>query len=263
MAKLPLAPAVVAVLLSAGCAVQAGPSGPPDDRQLWGRTFSSVAGPEGSTTIRFVPGTHVTLTFGQGRLQAGAGCNQISGSVTLDKGRVTLRDAQQTLMGCSSELQAQDAWLTRFLNNRPRWRMESGNLVLSDGGTELTLTDHSTADPDRPLQGTRWVVEGIVDGSSEFSVPKEPVAYLQIADGGRVEGSTGCRGLQGNARLHAGRGTVTFSVAVDSRPCRRELRRLDAAVTSVLRGQVDYRIEADRLLLSGSGSKSLRLRAQQ
>src|SRR5690606_28994967 len=107
-----------------------------------------------------------------------------------------------TEMGCDSERHEQDEWLAAFLQGRPTLALEGETLTLDDGTDTIVLVDREIADPDRPLEGTEWVVNSIVDGDAVSSVPGAPdvEAWLRFEDG-RMEGFDGCNSFGGDAEV--------------------------------------------------------------
>jgi heat shock protein HslJ len=230
-----------------------------DANDLWGRTFLSTAVTEHGRVRPLVPGTRLRLAFQDGDVRAYAGCNHLTGRVRVDGGRLAVDRFATTAMACDPLRQEQDAWLARFLAAEPTWRLDGDDLVLGNGDTEIRLIDRSVAEPDRPLQGTRWVVDAVVGNQSATSVPAGTEAYLTFGDD-RVEGFTGCNQFGGTATERDGQ--ITFSeLAVTRMACSDEIMRLESAILSVLDGTVDASIEGDRLTLTHPDGLGLRLRA--
>lgn len=250
---------VVVVLLLAGCGasgVGAAGVGP-----LAGRTFLSTAVSEQGSARPLVAGTRIRLAFdGDSKIDAHAGCNHLFGTATVDGDHLVVADLGGTDMGCDSALHEQDRWLTRFLGSRPSWKLDGDVLVLRSETTELTLTDRRVADPDRPLQNTRWVVESIADRQAVSSVPAGVEAYLVFQQGDRVIGSTGCNRLSGTAVQASG--TITFAKIVTTKiACAADVARVEEAVLAVLKGTVTSTVEASQLILTHPSGRGLHLRA--
>jgi heat shock protein HslJ len=227
---------------------------------LWGRTFLSTTVAEHGRKRPLAPGTRLRLTFADGDVRAHAGCNHLTGRVRIDGDRLTMGPFASTQMFCAPPLQEQDAWLAGFLGAGPMWRLDGDDLVLSTDDTDIRLTDRRIAEPDRPLLGTRWVVDGVVDHGSVASVPAGVEAYLTLRDDGRVDGFTGCNHFGGTAVERDER--VSFSEMYATRmACGDEIGRLEAAVLAVLDGEVDAHVDGDRLTLTGTDGRGLRLRA--
>jgi heat shock protein HslJ len=236
------------------------PPEPPASESLEGREFigTEVSGHE------LVAGSEVWLNFADGQLGANAGCNTLSGSYTLDGSTIVIEQMAGTEMACEPALMEQDAWLTEFLTSRPSYTLEAETLIVTAGGTSITLTDREVFNPDRPLEGTRWTVDTLYTGrdasGSAASVPAEPEAFLEF-DGTTVTGSGGCNSLNGPATV--GEGTIAFGpIATTRMACPEGAMDLEAHVLAVLDGEVTYTIDGDVLTLTNEAAEAgLGLRA--
>ncbi|MGH9011764.1 MAG: META domain-containing protein [Acidimicrobiia bacterium] len=232
----------------------------------WGRTFLSTSVTENGQPKPLVAGTRITLNFfADGhRLGAQAGCNQMGGPASFEGGRLVVSDMSTTEMGCDPPRHAQDEWLARFLTSKPTWVRSESTLTLDNGTVRIVLEDREVADPDRPLRGTKWVVDPIVDRDAASSVPAGVEAHLTFEDGNRFGGNTGCNGMGGNSAVHEGRSTITFSEVITTKmACDDDRMRVERAVLATLDGDVAYQIDADVLRLDRPGGHGLRLRATQ
>ncbi len=230
-----------------------------DAKDLWGREFLSTVVTEHGRIRPLVPGTRLRLAFEDGDVRAYAGCNHLTGRALVDGRRLAVERFASTDMACDPVRQEQDAWLASFLAAGPTWRLDGDDLVLGGGGTEIRLTDRSVAEPDRPLRGTRWVVDAVIGNQAATSVPAGAEAHLTFGDD-RVEGFTGCNQFGGTAIARDGH--ITFSdIAATRMACSDEIMRLESAVLAVLDGTVGARIVGDRLTLTHPDDLGLRLRA--
>jgi heat shock protein HslJ len=259
------------ILLAAGLAgcgrgvtSQAGAAAP-SGGEPWDRTFLSTSVTENGQPRPLVAGTRITLNFVEDghRLGAQAGCNSMGGQVAFRGARMTVGDLATTEMGCDAARHAQDEWLARFLTSRPEWSRESATLTLDNGTARIVLQDREVADPDRPLRGTKWVVDTIVDGQSASSVPPGAEAFVVFAQNGdEFQGNTGCNGMGGNSQVHEDTATITFSQVISTKmACDDGRMRLERAVLATLKGDVRYKVEAAFLTLDGPDGHGLRLRA--
>ena len=239
----------------------AGPSGAPsafgpiaDASVLVGRTFVST----GHDDHQLVPGSEARLSFRGPQLAANAGCNSMSGTYEITDGTLLLPGPlMQTEMGCDAALMDQDVWLAGFLDGAAM--MSDGTtLVLSKDGVTLTLVDENFANPDRPIEGTTWVVEGLVHDQTTSSVPAGLTSTLVFADG--KVAYTGCNRGTGAATI--GEGTITFGpIATTRMACPQPAMDLEQSVLGVLTGEVRSTVDGDALHLLGAGG-GLDLRAQ-
>jgi heat shock protein HslJ len=246
-----------------GVVSQAGAESP--GGEPWGRTFLSTSVTENAQPRPLVAGTRITLNFMEDghRLGAQAGCNSMGGPAGFERGRLVVGDLATTEMGCDPPRHAQDEWLARFLTSRPVWSRKGASLTLDNGTTRIVLQDREVADPDRPLRGTKWVVDTIVDGQSASSVPPGAEASLVFAQSGdEFQGNTGCNGMGGNSQVHEDTSTITFSQVISTKmACDDGRMRLERAVFATLKGDVHYKVEAAFLTLDGPDGHGLRLRA--
>jgi heat shock protein HslJ len=88
-------------------------------------------------------GTKVTVTFGtDGNLSANAGCNSMSGTFSVDNGRLAVGELAMTEMGCSPPArQAQDGWLAAELGARPELVLSGTTLRLTAGATVIEFAE--------------------------------------------------------------------------------------------------------------------------
>ncbi|RZU52723.1 META domain-containing protein [Krasilnikovia cinnamomea] len=241
----------------AGCG-QGAADQPSPAAALIGRTFVSAPDPADGQTRQLVAGSRVRLSFEPGTLSAEAGCNHLTATVTPDDQRLVVSDVGGTMMACPAALMDQDAWLTGFLQEGPRWQLTGDVLLLSTGTARLRLVDIRSAEPDRPLAGPRWSVQTLVQGDTAASVPAGTQAHL-VFGAGRVTGSAGCTGLDGAVTVSDT--TVTFGqITARGRDCSPESRALDRAVLGMLRGTLSYRITGAQLMLTHPDGRALQLR---
>jgi heat shock protein HslJ len=229
----------------------------------WGRDFLSTAVTEKGQDRALVAGSRIRLSFtGDGRLVANAGCNTMSGQAEVRDGRLVVADLATTEMGCDAPRHAQDEWVAGFLSSGPSFDLAGNELTLSVDSTEIRLQDREVADPDRPLRGTRWVVDTVVDGDAASSVPEGAEAHVILGEDGRFGGSTGCNQMGGTAAVDEAAGTISFSDVIATKiACEDDKMSLERAVLSVLDGEVAYDIQAERLSLIHLDGKRLVFRA--
>ena len=256
-----VAVAGIALLFVVACGSRAG-SGGMDD--LRGRTFLSTGVTENGQPKQLVTGTRIRLNFGEEgrRIGANAGCNHMGGEARVENGRLVAGDMAMTAMGCDGGRSEQDAWLAKFLADKPTIRASGTELVLANNTTEIRLLDRTVADPDRPLIGTRWVVESVIDRDTASSIAQGAVAQLVLNADGTFTGNTGCNHMGGGAVIAAP--TIRFAGVITTKmACEEGRMRLEQAVLSVLRDDVSYEIEADQLRLRHASGKGLDLRAER
>jgi heat shock protein HslJ len=210
---------------------------------LDGRTFLSTA-VDGRI---LVAGSQVRLGFEGGAISASAGCNSMSGTYAVDGGTLVARSLATTEMGCDPALMAQDAWLADLLTGATIG-LDGDTLMLTKAGVRVTLVDRVVADPDRPLVGTRWVLDGIASGSAVSSVPVGVTATVTFTDG-RVDVEAGCN--HGGGAVKVSGSTLDFGViGLTKMACEAPAMAVERAVVAVLSGTATYTVEAGRLTVA-------------
>jgi heat shock protein HslJ len=87
-----------------------------------------------------VPGTHLRLTFQDGRLGASTGCNSISGPYSVTGGRLSWTEGPaMTEMGCAPERMDQDQWLVGLLTGGVDATLDGDALTLTTGDVTIRL----------------------------------------------------------------------------------------------------------------------------
>jgi heat shock protein HslJ len=225
----------------------------PSAPTLDGRSFLSTS----ATGFDLVAGSVVRLTFSDGVIGVQAGCNSMGGDYTLeslDGGTLVVGPMSTTEMACESALMDQDDRLAELLSASPAVTLDGDTLTITSGSTSITLLDREVADPDRPLEGTTWTLDGIVTGDAISSVPAGVTATVTIVDG-RAQVRAGCN--TGSAAVTIGDDTIEFGpMALTKMACAPEAMEVETAVTSVLSGATSFEIEAGRLTITAATPSS-------
>jgi len=229
-------------------------AGTPSAADLAGRVFIVT----GATGHDLVPNTEVTLTFKDGRIGVSAGCNQMSGAYDVKGGTLAIAQMMTTEMACAAPLMTQDTWISTFLPGAAV-TLDGPTLTLAKEGVTVTATDKTVAKPDLPLEGTTWVVDGLVANQAVSSMPQGVTATLVFADG-KVAVDSGCNTGSGAAEI--GDTSITFGpIATTRMACAGLAGEVEQHVLAVLAGDVAWTIDADALQLRGAGG-GLDLRAR-
>jgi heat shock protein HslJ len=249
----PLALLVLLVLAGAtGCGKEASPGSSPGGDELGGE-YVVTAVTEGGGPRDLVPGSEIRLRFADGMLGARAGCNHLSASYELEGDTLIAGRMGGTEMGCPEPLMQQDAWLVGLFEEPVA--VGHDPLTLTSGEVVLTLTPREEAAPDRPLAGTRWVLDGIVDGDAVGSVPAGPEVVLTLA-GTAAQVSGLCNGW--GAEIAVASSEITWTPGMRTlMACADDARNeLDTTVASLLTGRTAYEIE-ERTLRVTNGDRGL------
>jgi heat shock protein HslJ len=253
-----LVTAMVAGLLVTACTssgTSSTPSTPADlAASLDGHTYLST----GAAGHALVPGSQVTLTFQAGKLSANAGCNTMNGAYQVVGGTLKVGQMSTTQMACDDPLMAQDTWLAAFLDGAAV-TLDGPTLTLSKDAQTLTLVDSATANPDRPLQDTKWVVTATIANDAVTTVPSGLAAGLVFKDG-QVAVDAGCN--TGTGRETHTDTTITFGpIGMTMMICKDDVMKVESAIVAVLNGQQPYEITGDELRIGGNGQPGLVLKA--
>lgn len=222
---------------------------------LAGRAFLS----QSATGITVAPGAALRIEFRDGQVSFSGGCNGHSGAATFDGDQLTVGPMMATMMACDQPLMEQDATVAALLNAGVTVQLDGDNLALTGAdGARIELLDRVVADPDRPIEGTTWVVNGVISDESVSSGWGEAEATITIVDG-QAQVNAGCN--RGMASATVGEGTITFGpLALTKMMCDEDAMRLEAAVVAVLQGEVTFDVEAGNLTLM-NGTNGLMLNA--
>ena len=214
--------------------------------------------------LPLVDGTRIRLSFGDdGQITASAGCNTLGGAVEITAERIDVGDLSTTEMGCEPALHEQDAWLADFLASEPGYTLDGDRLVLRDDGTSIDLLDRRVADPDRPLEGTIWRLDGLIDGDAVSSVPGGVRATLRFTDRQVAIDVRGCSNGTASVDVDVDATELTVGqVIMRDNQCDTDEAAVEEAIVDALDGRVAYVIEAAGLTLTNRNGKGLTLRAQ-
>jgi heat shock protein HslJ len=225
---------------------------------LDGRAFVATA----ATGRELVADSAVRVEFEGDRLSGSGGCNSFGTSGWSVDGGVLVATGgfAMTEMACDPpELMDQDVWLTELLGARPTLELAGDALTISSGDVTLTLTDREVVDPDRPLEGTTWELEGLIGGDAVSSVPMGVEPPTLTIEGDRLQAFLGCN--QGQGAVAVGAGTMEIEPLATTRmACQGEAGEVERDVLTVLDGTVQFTIEADQLTLT-NGDAGLIYRA--
>ena len=213
---------------------------------LAGRTFVSTT----VTGFELIDGTEIRISFEEDHLSASAGCNTVGGAYTVENDLLSVSEPSATLMACDPQLMSQDDQLIGFLTDDPAISLKDDVLTLAGAEVTVEMRQESGADSGAPLVGTTWTLDSIVDGDAASNVPSgvEPPT-LEISDAGEASVFTGCN--HGGASVAVGDTSLTFGpLRLTRMACGEDATAVEAAVTSVIDGKVDYSINGDVLTVS-------------
>lgn len=235
---------IVALMALASAVVSCDESSPPSERSvLAGRSFVATSAQGFDLPV----GSALRLTFDGLRLQMSGGCNTGTADYDVVDGLLVMEPMVVTEMACEKPLMDLDAAVMKLLAAGPRVKVRGDELTLVAGGRTLQLTDRRALAPDRPLEGTLWVVGSVVTADTTMGEFGGAVASVLFRDG-IAEVSGGCN--TGSAVAAVGESTIRFGLLwLTKRACRQSTMELEFMVAVVLQGTVTYRIVSDELTL--------------
>ena len=130
-----------------------------------------------------------------------SGCNEFTGSYTLEGDRLVLGMLGGTMMACEGPaMSVENLFLKSF----------SGALHIVIAGNDLTLTPENGGDalrferqaPPR-LEGVEWEVTGYNNGRQAVVSPKAGSHLTLMFQDGKVSGSSGCNSFHGSFTVSA------------------------------------------------------------
>ena len=88
-----------------------------------------------------VRGSHITISFENGRVSGNSGCNNYGGEYKVSGDRIEIGVLETTLMACADPaMMDQEGTFTRFLGEAERFEITAGKLQLfAAGGESLYL----------------------------------------------------------------------------------------------------------------------------
>ncbi|GIJ50273.1 META domain-containing protein [Virgisporangium aliadipatigenens] len=223
-----------------------------DTGSFEGRTFLSTGVTDGGQPKPLAANTRIRMSFTADEVKANAGCNHLSGPVSLDGDKLVVGELGSTAIGCPPGLSEQDQWFAGVLSGRPGWKLDGDTLTLTAGAVTVTFVDQRVAEPDRPLLGTRWTVDTVFSGGVASS--GQGSAGLVFADG-RVTGSTPCGVFEGSYTREGDR--LRFADLMHT-PCHDQLH---ASVVGTLADEATVSVKGDRLTLTTVDGRGLGLHA--
>jgi heat shock protein HslJ len=206
----------------------------------------------------------VTVRFEGGRLQGFGGCNQLVGSYSIDRDRVTVGQLAGTMMACPQPEMAVETALKDALAGALRFRVVEGRLTLaSDSDADPRLVFEAA--PPARLEGITWEVTGFNNGRHAVVGPLTGTSLTVSFQDGSVVGHSGCNSFrasytrEGN-RLSVG-ATAATRKACAAKGVMEQEREFLAALESTTTWALDrslldlHRADGERVLFARESAK--------
>ena len=191
-----------------------------------------------------IASTPLTLSFENGVVSGGAGCNRFHASYTTEGNRIKIGPIAATNMMCAnSNVMAQEQLFLKALQSAVSWSIQGDKL------------DTHRADDQRALEATQaiarlagtWSVTGFNNGRNGVVSPLADTQLTLSFDNGAISGRAGCNSFRGSYTEESGRIKIgplasTRIMCADNKVMTQEQQFLKA-LESVQR----WRIEGDHL----------------
>ena len=251
---------IASMLALVACGNADDAASPSSSSDLTGRTFVSLNVTVDGDTRPLVTGTQLSLSFNNDGISGNAGCNTMSGPATQQGDVLVINGAlAMTEMGCAPDRMQQDQWFADLLTSEPTIVVNGDQLTLTSKGTVVSMTDEKVTNPDRPLEGTAWTLESVIDGDTVSSIPQGVTSKLTFTTDGRIEVMPGCNTGSGNYSVMGDR--IKFGpIGMTQMGCTGPAGGVESSVVHVIDGEVSYSIDGSSLTLT-KGSQGLTYRA--
>jgi putative lipoprotein len=131
--------AVLVLAVAAGCADTAPTSPDAELLNTYWKILSMAGEPVAARDDRREPQLILRSADGVASWSATVGCNQMSGGLTVDGGRINFKPGISTLMACPPPLDTLEKQLSRSLGASIQWSIEGQRLELRDESGAVAL----------------------------------------------------------------------------------------------------------------------------
>lgn len=215
-------------------------------------TTPELANPAGTTYVlaeasgvEIPEASAFQLAFTDTEMSGSGGCNTMSGPYTVENSKLVAPNLAVTQIACAEDLMAFDDTVAAFLSSSPGIVIASDVMTLQSSDITMTFRE-ATPVVDSALEGTTWTVTGTVQGDVTQSLDTEP-ATMRLQDG-TADVFAGCN--TGSAPYTIDGTEITFDTLVLTRmACDDVAMQLEATVTEMLTGTVEYDIEGTKLTI--------------
>jgi heat shock protein HslJ len=181
--------------------------------------------------------------FEAGRVWGFSGCNNFTGSYTLDADRVTLGQLAGTMMACPDPASSiENAFRVAFTGSL-RYALDSHRLSLTAASGEILTFE---PEPEPRLEGIAWEVTGF---NNNRHAVVSPIAGSRIGfsfNDGTVAGNAGCNTFRASYSTQ-GSSVKIGPAAITRRACADELMAQEREFLTALESAVKWSIEGNML----------------
>ncbi|MDH4307848.1 MAG: META domain-containing protein [Acidimicrobiia bacterium] len=251
----------VALLIAAAVVVAAcgggEPAGEPANTSSLPDTTATPSGPDGDWRLidglDLVDDFPVTMAVSGSQVGGRAACNSYFGTATVSGSSISIGQLGQTEMACEPAVMELESAFTAALMAADTFSREGDRMTLTGPSVELVF-ELIPPIPTADLVGVTWVLDTVIQGETASSVAGDPATLVLNADG-TLEGSTGCRSLEG--RWQESGGVIVVPELSADGECPPELADQDSQVVTVVGDEFTPQIDGDRLTLTSMGGDGL------
>lgn len=207
-----------------------------------------------------IPGWDVTVEIDGDQIGGTAACNGYGGTVEIGAGTMAVSELGQTEIGCESEIQQLEQVFLRSLAAATAYSLPDRQLeIVTPEG--VWRFDRLAPVPTLELVGTRWVLDGYVDGDTVSHEAGMDSAFVELSDDATLVGATNCRELSG-MWVETGSEVVFTELAATGECPDDAAWDLDGRIIAVLGDGFRAEVDGDRLTVTSQGGAGLTFRAE-
>jgi heat shock protein HslJ len=252
---IPVIAALAALFLAGACSSSSTTPVPSVPTPAVGPTgqWQLVQGTVDGQALALDDDARVTLLVDGSSVSGESACNRYFGEFAVVDGRLTLGGLGATEMACAEPVMAIEAAYLAGLARVDSARMEGDVLVLGGPDAEFRF-ERLQPPPAAVVIGTRWMLDGLIDGDAISSTVGDAAMLVLHADG-TLEGSTGCRTFSGTYTVE-GDEFLVAELNADG-DCPADVAAQDAHVLEVLGDGFHASMTGELLTLTASGGAGL------
>ena len=212
-----------------------------------GRWTVTSFDPWGEGTVEPLrPGELVMSLLADGQLEGTTGCGRYLGGWAFEAGVLRLGVSPTGHLGCAEAETGEAIAFEAALNSVSAWRPSASGLELLDanGGVRVALAA-AASDP----SGAWDVISYRRPNGRMTEPPADTPMWLDVRPGGQLDGSTGCRLLEG-VYQRDGASLIIGPVETVGLPCEGETRRAERQLLRALGEVIYWKREGQTLSLS-------------
>jgi heat shock protein HslJ len=220
-----------------------------------GRKFISTS----ATGHELVSGSTVAIEFGDdGTVNLYAGCNLSQGSEPRWTGSHLSLTSGWTEASCAPALSDEQDWFGKLMQAGVDLELDGDTLTMTSATATVTMIDRRVVDPDRPLEGTDWVIQGYFDTHTWSGTGIAATLHITNGHIDFFDGTNTYSGPQGpNAHVKIGADTVQVRGDFTASSAGCQAGHTCSVDMSVLTHDFDYRITAGSLTITGPDGSGL------